>query len=212
MDESALAYHSPTAFLLRGADTGRLKAAFQGLCDRHESLRTSFVVTNGQVVQRIAQDVEAPVMVMRVADLTDDTRRDLWRDFVRPFDLANAPLARLLLAEGPGSETLLLLDIHHIISDGVSMGVLLEDFAALYLGEAVPVPTRPARRSPAADAKAAARTTQDGQPLHSFHSLPEHVALVSRNPITIATPAGPVTVTRVSQPTPVVPSRKKPSA
>jgi hypothetical protein len=59
--------------------------------------------------------------------------------------------------------------------------------------------TRPRRRRQGARPD----RTKDGQPLHSFHSLLQHVALISRNPITFATPAGPVTVTRVSQPTPV---------
>jgi hypothetical protein len=63
-------------------------------------------------------------------------------------------------------------------------------------------PSKPARRSPQADKKASARRRPDGIPLRSFGQLLDHLAVMTRNPITIQTPTGPITVAKVSAPTP----------
>ena len=59
-------------------------------------------------------------------------------EFIRPFDLAQAPLLRVGLLDRKDERQVLLYDMHHIISDGVSMEILVREFAQLYRGETLP--------------------------------------------------------------------------
>ncbi|MCI0471068.1 MAG: condensation domain-containing protein, partial [Candidatus Aminicenantes bacterium] len=141
-------------------------AAFKKLIDRHESLRTYFSVINGVEVQRIKKTNEVFFKIeyyennewnkSAAGDLqhgicTLDSVNRIIERFIRPFDLAQAPLFRVGLfrfphwfpglsaAENSGEERfMLMIDMHHIISDGASMGVLIRDFTAIYRGEELP--------------------------------------------------------------------------
>ncbi|MFJ7209114.1 amino acid adenylation domain-containing protein [Streptomyces sp. NPDC098789] len=128
------AYHVPTAVRIDGPlDPVALAAALRALMARHEVLRTVVAETDGAPVQRVLPVGEAPLTVREIA--AGERATDLVDAFVtRPFDLAaEAPLRALLLRTGP-TEHLLVLVIHHIALDGWSMGVLVEDLAALYDG------------------------------------------------------------------------------
>ncbi|MET9700740.1 amino acid adenylation domain-containing protein [Streptomyces sp. NPDC006529] len=132
------AYHVPTAVRITGGlDPAALAAALRALTARHEVLRTVVTETDGAPVQRILPPGDAPLTVREPA--ADERTEDLVEAFVtRPFDLAaEAPLRALLLRTGP-AEHLLVLVIHHIALDGWSMGVLVEDLAALYDGHVLP--------------------------------------------------------------------------
>ncbi|MCP4157994.1 MAG: non-ribosomal peptide synthetase, partial [bacterium] len=123
----------------------------KGLIERHESLRTSFVMIEDEPLQRVhkAEDVPFAVEYFDAGDLGDfgvkgQAPREMdiiLRDFERPFDLAMAPLFRAgLIAAGPGC-FILMLEMHHIIADCTSMNLFLRDFKALY-SEEEPVPLR----------------------------------------------------------------------
>jgi amino acid adenylation domain-containing protein len=152
LDHSAgAAYHIPAGLHLRGKlDQAALQATLDRVVARHESLRTTFVLVDGEPAQRIApadcgfalarQDLSAlagherEFAVQRIA--LDELRA--------PFDLATGPMIRgrlLMLGE---QEQVLLVTQHHIISDGWSMGVLVREVGALYRafsqGEADPLP------------------------------------------------------------------------
>ncbi|HEX6872762.1 MAG TPA: amino acid adenylation domain-containing protein [Micromonosporaceae bacterium] len=111
-------------------DEPRLRAALAVLAGRHESLRTAFTVEDGQLRQRVATDVE-PVL-STVADPPADVT-----DLVRPFELDQPPLWRAVRWRGPQGDQL-LLDLHHLITDGVSAAVLVEELALAYAGLALP--------------------------------------------------------------------------
>ncbi|MCP4219760.1 MAG: amino acid adenylation domain-containing protein, partial [bacterium] len=112
-----------------------LEKAFRTLIQRHETLRTSFEVVDGQPVQRIHSRVDFDITVIAKGE---STILEEYTRFVQPFDLSRAPLMRAaVLAVSPG-ENLLLYDIHHIVSDGTSQGLLVEDFAKIYGGEKSP--------------------------------------------------------------------------
>ncbi|HVR95699.1 MAG TPA: non-ribosomal peptide synthase/polyketide synthase [Thermoanaerobaculia bacterium] len=132
-------YNLPTAVRLTGPlDVPALAAALREIVRRHETLRTTFGVTaDGEPVQRIAPP--APLTLPRV-DLSAlpgpaagaAVRGLLAAEARRPFDLERGPLLRqLLLAQRP-QEHVLLLVLHHIVSDGWSMGVLVRELGALY--------------------------------------------------------------------------------
>ncbi|EPY04932.1 bacitracin synthetase 1, partial [Paenibacillus alvei TS-15] len=139
LEGAELSYNMPGVYSVEGQlDAGRLEQAFSGLIARHESLRTTFELVNGEPVQRVHDQVS--FMVERISlsgpELLKEERiaRQV-ADFVRPFDFEKAPLLRVGLIEVETERHLLLFDMHHIISDGLSMNVLVREFARLYDGE-----------------------------------------------------------------------------
>nr|NIM11726.1 amino acid adenylation domain-containing protein [Candidatus Aminicenantes bacterium]NIM78476.1 amino acid adenylation domain-containing protein [Candidatus Aminicenantes bacterium]NIN17737.1 amino acid adenylation domain-containing protein [Candidatus Aminicenantes bacterium]NIN41613.1 amino acid adenylation domain-containing protein [Candidatus Aminicenantes bacterium]NIN84387.1 amino acid adenylation domain-containing protein [Candidatus Aminicenantes bacterium] len=127
LDKKAVGYNIPMAVALEGElDKQRLEKTFRGLIRRHESLRTSFEMIQKEPVQRIHNDVEFEI---EYHTLDQDI------DFVRSFDLSRPPLLRVGLIEEEEKKYILVLDMHHIVSDGTSMGTLVNDFMAFYSGQ-----------------------------------------------------------------------------
>jgi tyrocidine synthetase-3 len=115
-------------------DKEMLDKTFQQLIKRHESLRTSFIMIDNKPVQRVHDDVEFEVQYYDAAQVEVEKIHH----FIRPFDLSKAPLMRIRIISIPGRENILVIDIHHIVSDGASQQVLARDFTALILGEELP--------------------------------------------------------------------------
>ncbi|MDN4091203.1 condensation domain-containing protein, partial [Paenibacillus polymyxa] len=133
LEGAELSYNMPEAMLLEGAlDRARFEEAFRKLVTRHETLRTGFEMVDGEASQRIYQDVNVAVEFYR-ADKQE--AEETVRRFVRPFDLAKPPLLRVGLVELAPERHILMYDMHHIISDGVSMEIFVEEFVRLYGGE-----------------------------------------------------------------------------
>lgn len=119
----------------------RLEESFIKLILRHESLRTSFELVNGQPSQRIHQQVDFRVEYFDAGDSADDspaTVENIFRDFIRPFDLAAPPLLRVGLIDTGNDEPLLMWDMHHIITDGVSLEIVGAELLKLYDGQQLP--------------------------------------------------------------------------
>ncbi|KEQ21809.1 non-ribosomal peptide synthetase [Paenibacillus tyrfis] len=112
----------------------RLEEAFKSLILRHESLRTSFHYVNGRPVQKIESKVEFHIEVVETVNI--DVDKSI-KEFVRPFDLTVAPLFRIKLIL-THDKHYLLFDMHHIISDGVSMTIIVKDLISLYGGNKLP--------------------------------------------------------------------------
>lgn len=136
LDPATLAYVMPMFFRITGAlDKTRLEQAFGQLINRHESLRTSMVIIDSLPVQKIAGQINFGIEYLLGKE---DQVQDVIKGFIKPFDLANDPLIRVgLLEVAPGNAILILL-MHHIITDGVSGAVLLHDFLKLYTQTALP--------------------------------------------------------------------------
>lgn len=131
--QGSTTYNLPLALNLTGKlDQDRLREAIQGLIDRHEPLRTSFEWVDGKPVQRVHERVSFELAVHALMDAAD--LNTFAQAVVRPFDLRKAPLIRAFLATDSESQHTLLLDIHHIVADGVSMNVMARDFEQLYRG------------------------------------------------------------------------------
>ncbi|MDW7618090.1 amino acid adenylation domain-containing protein, partial [Peribacillus simplex] len=132
LEKGSTAYNMPGIFELGGkVDQGRIENAFKQLVQRHEALRTYYETVDGDIVQRI-QPNEAFTLTFSQVDGTDVTA--IAKAFIRPFELDKAPLFRAELAQSHGGRYL-LIDMHHIISDGVSMSILIREFTKLYQGE-----------------------------------------------------------------------------
>ncbi|MGB3464631.1 MAG: amino acid adenylation domain-containing protein, partial [Cyclobacteriaceae bacterium] len=138
-DKDSVAYNMPDAILLKGIlSKDRLESAFKTLLARHEILRTSFGLEGEQAVQYVHAELPFDISYYEGEDGSVD---ELIEDFVRPFDLRKAPLLRVgLISLGP-EEQVLLFDIHHIVNDGLSQGILVNEFVGLYNGENPEAPT-----------------------------------------------------------------------
>ncbi|PTQ68435.1 non-ribosomal peptide synthetase [Pseudomonas sp. GV071] len=128
------AYHMPTAIRLQGTlDLDALQHAFDALVARHESLRTVFVLHEGQPQQRIqpAQPLNIVRQTMPGADQAA-IAEVISREAQRPFDLEHGPLLRVHLLEVAADEAVLLVVQHHIVSDAWSMQLMVEELIGLY--------------------------------------------------------------------------------
>ena len=159
LESGTAVYNLPAAARLKGQlDIAALENALTEIVRRHEALRTTFPTVDEGPIQQIA--AAAPVS-LPITDLSDidpssqievekreaDARRLIWEEAERPFDLVTGPLFRTSLLRLAADEHVLLLSMHHIISDGWSIGVLLSELAALYQagvrGMALPLPELP---------------------------------------------------------------------
>ncbi|WP_169730158.1 non-ribosomal peptide synthetase, partial [Chitinimonas koreensis] len=146
MDEAGTAYHLGGAVRLDGElDVAALQHALQAIVDRHEALRTCFPLVDGQPEQRVLGRFE---LAIEQADLRggDDagSRRELASHFARPFALEQTPPLRVLLLQLTDQDHLLQVAMHHIVSDGWSVGLFLNELSRLYAaalaGESNPLP------------------------------------------------------------------------
>ncbi|UCH92862.1 MAG: amino acid adenylation domain-containing protein [Candidatus Aminicenantes bacterium] len=138
----------------------KFEDALKALIERHETLRTCFQLIGGQPVQRIHDEVEFEI---EYYDENLNTPRPLRghpsqegnksashapcpmlhastiKNFIRPFDLSQAPLLRLGLIRISQNRHILMFTMHHIITDGTSMTIFLREFMALYSGGDLPL-------------------------------------------------------------------------
>jgi len=153
LDPGSPAYNIPLAERLRGEISAELLArAFAEVVRRHEALRITFAATDGQPAQVIAPADAPPLPVVDLSDLPNAEREGRARQIAeeeafRPFDLETGPLLRLGLVRLGERDHLLLITMHHIVSDGWSLGVLLHEVGVLYeafsQGEPSPLPELP---------------------------------------------------------------------
>ncbi|HEX2210446.1 MAG TPA: amino acid adenylation domain-containing protein [Longimicrobium sp.] len=138
MEPDSPFYNVPMAVRLEGAlDAGALERALGGIVSRHEALRTVFTECAGKPVQVVTPFAGFALAVEDLSALASAEReaavkRLCAEDAARPFDLAAGPLLRASLLRLGVEEHVLLLCIHHIASDGWSMGVLFRELSALY--------------------------------------------------------------------------------
>ena len=129
-----------------------LEQSCNAIIQRHETLRTTFTTSAGQPVQVIAPTLHVPLEIDDLRALPEAAREAAARQLTRaevlyPFDLEKGPLLRMRLLRLDEQEHILLLTMHHIISDGWSWGVLLHELAVLYdacrQGHPSPLPALP---------------------------------------------------------------------
>ncbi len=142
IDKGSIAYNLTQILKISGNfDKNRLIKVIEQLIARHESLRTSFRLIKGEPAQIIDERVD---FQLDYEEADWDTRLidHLAREFVRPYDLSKPPLFRFKLLKIKSSEKppwyLLIQDMHHIISDGVSEAVLVNEVNELYVGKSLP--------------------------------------------------------------------------
>ncbi|HEX7333134.1 MAG TPA: amino acid adenylation domain-containing protein [Pyrinomonadaceae bacterium] len=129
-------YNLPEATRLRGRlDVSVLAATLTEVVGRHEILRTTFDTVDGRPVQIVAPAEPLPLPFVDLSALPDpekEARRLIYAEGIRPFDLTRGPLLRATLIKLDEEDHVVLLNMHHIISDGWSVSVLTREVAALY--------------------------------------------------------------------------------
>jgi amino acid adenylation domain-containing protein len=160
MDENGIAYNMPSVWQLQGdLDVEKFTAVFRHLILRHESLRTSFHMVNEEPVQRIDNETVISHWSLVIGEAGENEIADIIKNFIKPFDLSKSPLLRVGLIklspipsapgghsrwgsnnpeEGKGDMYLVIVDMHHIISDGVSTGIFANEFMEFYAGKEPP--------------------------------------------------------------------------
>src|SRR5215216_4643250 len=138
LDPGSPAYNVPTVTRLRGRlDIAALEAALDEVVRRHESLRTTLPQEAGAPVQVIAPELHLTLRREDLSSLPESERaataKRLAKEEARlPFDLSAGPLVRARLLGLGEEEHLLLITLHHVITDGWSTGVLYSELSALY--------------------------------------------------------------------------------
>jgi amino acid adenylation domain-containing protein len=138
LDPSSAVYHVPASVRLAGPlDASALENALREVVRRHESLRTSFKEEAGEPVQVVSETVSFDLPVTDLSAMPDAEREARARLIAEEeaglaFDLSAGPLLRARLLRLAEDEHVLLVTMHHIVSDGWSMGVLVREAAALY--------------------------------------------------------------------------------
>ncbi|MEH2434863.1 MAG: amino acid adenylation domain-containing protein [Nostoc sp.] len=131
-------YNIPVALHLTGSlNKAALEQTFNEIVRRHEALRTNFVIQSGQPVQVINPTLTIPLPIIDLRQLPQAEREIQARQFTnqeaqRPFNLSTDSLLQVKLLWLDDIQYILLLNMHHIVSDGWSIGVLIQEITALY--------------------------------------------------------------------------------
>ncbi|HLZ86315.1 MAG TPA: SDR family NAD(P)-dependent oxidoreductase, partial [Puia sp.] len=131
-DRASLAYNLPQVIHIKGAINIEIfNHIINVIVSRHEILRTYVDIADGVPVQRIAGQLTIATEYFCVSAQEAPA---IIQEFIRPFDLNKGPLIRTGLIEIAGNEYVFMIDMHHFISDGVSLGIFLKEFMTLYKG------------------------------------------------------------------------------
>jgi amino acid adenylation domain-containing protein len=155
MEPGGTFYSVPAALRATGRlDLAALRAALDGIVRRHESLRATFHQEEGEPWQRFEAGARAPMPVVDLTALPSGRRepealRQARAEAARPFDLEHGPVLRMLLLRMHPEEWVMFVNMHHIVSDGWSVGIFIRELAALYGGHAAggQLPELPVRYS-----------------------------------------------------------------
>ena len=135
-DKTTTAYNVPTVLNIKGEmDTDKLAQAFKQLIERHEILRTAFMLKDGKPVQQILPEVH---FELEIYHSSKPAITSTIRNFRRPFDLSKAPLIRAGLIRTAEADQVLIIDLHHIITDLVSQTILFDELMAIYAEKKLP--------------------------------------------------------------------------
>ena len=130
----------PNFFRLVGElDIDALKKSLGAIIQRHEVLRTRFPVVDGNAVQEIVPSIELDIPFIDISkmvetEMAEKVRRLATEEAETPFDLVSGPLMRVKLVKLGEDEHIILLNLHHIVADAWSVGILIREFTVLYDG------------------------------------------------------------------------------
>ena len=131
-------YHLNEAFVVDGPlDIPALRHAFASVIQAHESFRTGFETEAGAYWQRLHRQVPADLVYL---DKTGQSPEALIPEMIQPFDTAQPPLIRLVVARLGENRHLCLFDVHHLVADGLAINFLVRDLLGCYAGKTIETP------------------------------------------------------------------------
>ena len=137
-DSGESRYNLPVGYRVKGSlDAAALEDSFNEIIKRHEELRTSFAVRDGEPVQLIHSECKIEIDAVDLEDLSSEEREARLQalasaESAKSFDLSHLPLIRVSLFRLGQAEHILIVNLHHIVADGMSVGVLLDELDAFY--------------------------------------------------------------------------------
>jgi len=136
LENYSIAYNNFDVMVIDGClDRGHLEKSFKELIKRHESLRTAFELVDGEPVQRIYEDTDFSISYI---EGEEGKINEIIENFVQPFNIDKPQLIRAALISLKQDKHILLMDIHHIVYDGRSMGILISELISFYKGQTLP--------------------------------------------------------------------------
>jgi tyrocidine synthetase-3 len=136
IEKESIGYNMPQVIRLSlDIDGQKIAHILETLIQRHESLRTSFEMQDGKPVQKVHATVPFELVIYKTGE---EQAGKIIAGFIIPFDLAAAPLLRVGMIKTGEMEHIFMMDMHHIITDGVSQEIFIREFMALYSGEELP--------------------------------------------------------------------------
>ncbi|HPZ09328.1 MAG TPA: amino acid adenylation domain-containing protein, partial [Candidatus Eremiobacteraeota bacterium] len=135
-EEMGTTYNVPISLIIEGKlDIERLYKGLEILIERHESLRTSFDIVNEEAVQKIHKNIKPE---KNYIESSESNIENIIREFIKPFNFKKAPLFRYELVKLAEEKHLLLIDIHHIVIDELSINIILKELFQFYEGKELP--------------------------------------------------------------------------
>ena len=132
IEEDNVAYNIPGAFILKGDLCEKsFSKAFRYVTQRHESLRTIFSEEEGKPMQKVLKCPNNDIEIIDLRNVENSEKRAnkiAEKEILTPFNLKKGPLIRLTLVRLEEKKYIILFNMHHIISDGWSMGILAKEF------------------------------------------------------------------------------------
>ncbi|GAA0373338.1 non-ribosomal peptide synthetase [Bacillus horti] len=148
MNKESISYNIPWGLFIKGELKHEdIEEILKKLIQRHEAFRTSFLFKESGPVQIVQPNASFTMEYIELDEARDDQYPEgmgeeeidqIFESFVRPFDVSQAPLLRAGLVKCAENKHFFMCDMHHLISDGTSMSILLEELTALCNGESVP--------------------------------------------------------------------------
>lgn len=136
MQEASTYYNISSATIIQGnLDINKIEMALKRLVKRHDSLRTTFEYRDDELVQIIHDNVKFDVVYQ---EKEREDIEEFLKGFVRPFSLNKAPLFRVAIVKTTNERYILLTDMPHIITDGASINIIINELVSLYQGEELP--------------------------------------------------------------------------
>ncbi|MEA5505979.1 amino acid adenylation domain-containing protein [Halotia wernerae UHCC 0503] len=138
LDPDSTAYNGSDLVQLQGTlNVAALEESINEIVRRHEVLRTCFAIVEGRPIQKIISELRIPVPIvdlqhLQIIEIEQEVQRLEAENAQQPFDLSQVPLLRLVLLRLTQEEHILLVTMHHIISDAWSAGVFISEVSALY--------------------------------------------------------------------------------
>lgn len=134
LEPDSIAYNIPSILILNGkVNKEKIEDIIKKIINRHEAFRTSFKIIDENFVQKIWEEVDFRIIHKRIEDETN-VEIEI-NKFIKAFNLEKAPLLRVALIEQNSQKHILMIDMHHIISDGASSEIIIEEFIRLYSDE-----------------------------------------------------------------------------